>query len=362
MLAQVTGAFIFSSLVLLTFIFIANPLKVNSKANLWFGMYLFLWGSFWFEEAAFLLGFLDFKISSNAFLALLQFLTPITFYISIAYFTNPNFAFDSSSLKLLPLPILYLILSILTIYTNHDLKLMLLILMILHSILFSIISILKIRKHQRKIQLFASNTSEIDLKWLEYLSIISLVNLALAVYFNIIYYNTPLNSYMNFAVLVLIYLTAYYGLKQKEVFPVDRQERNETLALEIDQPSLTEKRQLLSNERIIELKSELTKLMEKEAPFLQDEINLSSLANALNITAHQLSYLLNNGFNQNFFQFINTYRVERAKQLLLNNQENKLSILGIAFESGFKSKTSFNTTFKKITGLTPSQFKKSSNL
>jgi AraC-like DNA-binding protein len=77
----------------------------------------------------------------------------------------------------------------------------------------------------------------------------------------------------------------------------------------------------------------------------------------MNITSHQLSYVINTGFNENFFRFINQYRVEKAKELLLLEEMNRLSILGIAFESGFNSKTSFNTTFKKFTGQTPSAFK-----
>jgi AraC-like DNA-binding protein len=92
-------------------------------------------------------------------------------------------------------------------------------------------------------------------------------------------------------------------------------------------------------------------------PYLDSELNLIKLAELLQMTPHQLSYIINNGFNENFFQYVNGYRVEKAKELLVEDEMNKLSILGIAFESGFNSKTSFNTTFKKFTGQTPSEFK-----
>ena len=73
--------------------------------------------------------------------------------------------------------------------------------------------------------------------------------------------------------------------------------------------------------------------------------------------------LPNNGFNQNFYGFINKFRVEKSKKLLADKELDKYSIIGIAFESGFNSKTSFNTTFKKLTGQTPSEFKRTcSNL
>jgi AraC-like DNA-binding protein len=71
-----------------------------------------------------------------------------------------------------------------------------------------------------------------------------------------------------------------------------------------------------------------------------------------------MSYLINSGFGENFFQFINKYRVERAKELLNIDKLSKYSILGIAFESGFNSKTTFNTTFKKFTNQTPSEYLK----
>ena len=78
----------------------------------------------------------------------------------------------------------------------------------------------------------------------------------------------------------------------------------------------------------------------------------------MNCTPHQLSYIINNGFDENFYQFINRFRIEEAKKLILNPNMNHLSLLGIGFEVGFNSKSVFNTTFKKNTGKTPSEFKK----
>lgn len=69
------------------------------------------------------------------------------------------------------------------------------------------------------------------------------------------------------------------------------------------------------------------------------------------------SYTINAGYQLNFSQFVNQYRVEKAKELLLNNHQN-YTVLAIAYESGFNSKTAFNTTFKKICGLTPTEFTK----
>lgn len=97
--------------------------------------------------------------------------------------------------------------------------------------------------------------------------------------------------------------------------------------------------------------------METRKPYLDSELNLIRLAEMLSVSTHHLSYVINTGFEKNFFQYVNEFRVEQAKKLL-KETNSKLSILGIAYESGFNSKTSFNTTFKKLTGQTPSEFRK----
>jgi AraC-like DNA-binding protein len=74
------------------------------------------------------------------------------------------------------------------------------------------------------------------------------------------------------------------------------------------------------------------------------------------ISIHDLSYLLNEAFGMNFFRFINLYRIEEAKQLMISEKYRHLNILGIAYSAGFNSKTTFNTAFKKETGVSPSQF------
>jgi len=69
-----------------------------------------------------------------------------------------------------------------------------------------------------------------------------------------------------------------------------------------------------------------------------------------------LSWLLNNEYHLNFFQFINRYRILEVKRALLSGRHKQLNILGIAFNSGFNSKTTFNTAFKKETDLSPTEF------
>lgn len=99
-----------------------------------------------------------------------------------------------------------------------------------------------------------------------------------------------------------------------------------------------EKKKLIPDEDFESLKEKLLTLMKDEKPYLEGDLNLLKLSELIGISTHQLSYLLNNGFNENFFQFVNKYRVAHAKELLLSDSYYKMSVLGIAFESGFNSK------------------------
>jgi AraC-like DNA-binding protein len=104
----------------------------------------------------------------------------------------------------------------------------------------------------------------------------------------------------------------------------------------------------------------LTNYMESHKPYMNPEITLSELANEVSIPPRSLSEIINNSFGQNFFDFINSYRIKESKQLLLNEDSSqKKTILEILYEVGFNSKSSFNNAFKKNTGMTPTQYKQS---
>lgn len=105
-------------------------------------------------------------------------------------------------------------------------------------------------------------------------------------------------------------------------------------------------------------KSELLNFMDSQKPFLNPEITLPEMAKKLKLSTNQLSQILNSGFGKNFNEFINEFRVEMVKEKMVDPENSHLSLLGIAFESGFNSKATFNRVFKKVTGVSPSQFLK----
>lgn len=114
---------------------------------------------------------------------------------------------------------------------------------------------------------------------------------------------------------------------------------------------------LISNE-IENYKTQLVSLLEEEKLYLIPELTIKDLADKLSISPKMLSQIINQGFNQHFYDFINSYRCQEVKTILTNSNE-KITISEAMYQSGFNSKSSFNKEFKKLTGQTPSEFKKS---
>lgn len=118
------------------------------------------------------------------------------------------------------------------------------------------------------------------------------------------------------------------------------------------------KKSSLSNEVIMEIKNEIIDLFEKEKIFINSKLSLSSLAKELNISRHDVSQIINQGFNKNFYELVNYYRIEHIKEKLKRIKTKKVKFIDIAMESGFNSKSNFNEVFKKHTGCTPSNYMK----
>lgn len=101
----------------------------------------------------------------------------------------------------------------------------------------------------------------------------------------------------------------------------------------------------------------LKRLMEAEELYLQSDISLLTLSEKLNETPHNVSQALNESLQSNFYDYINSARILRAKELLRAPEYRKLAIIDVAYQVGFNSKTSFNNSFKKYANQTPSQFR-----
>jgi AraC-like DNA-binding protein len=95
-----------------------------------------------------------------------------------------------------------------------------------------------------------------------------------------------------------------------------------------------------------------------EHAFLNSDLTLDELAERTSIPAKKLSQFINENYRQNFFDFVNSYRINEAKRILTESKDPKLTVQEVMYQSGFNSKSSFNTLFKKKTGQTPSEFRK----
>ena len=114
----------------------------------------------------------------------------------------------------------------------------------------------------------------------------------------------------------------------------------------------------LDAETAVLLYSRLSVFMEVNKPYLEPDLTIYKLAEYLGVQRHHLSQVINEKAQKSFFDFINYYRVEEVKKQLSNPEMSNRNILGIALDCGFNSKATFNTAFKKYTGMTPSAYQK----
>lgn len=227
---------------------------------------------------------------------------------------------------------------------------------------YSIMSLLLLKKNLKKIKQSYSNIKNIDLHWLKVVlicmvlvSFVSVLMGLLSDYLNFFSYEDG-DNLMYITLTIIIYFIGYYGLKQKPEFSnADR--------ISLIEPTSSLKPKYatssLKDDEKVELIKRLTKTMDSEKPYLNENLTLKELANRLETTPNNLSQIINEKFNRNFYEFTNGYRINDVKSLLSDPKYSHYSMLGIAFECGFNSKSTFNSVFKQFTGKTPSEFKKS---
>lgn len=361
-LNHVAVILIFGGLLFLAFVKITNPQNINVRANKWFALFLLLFSSFWLEEVLQFAGIDEGNLLLMSFVHGIQGVTPFSFYLSVWHFTNIKFTFKKQQLLHLLLPIIFIALIFLRAYSLTNsiwLKVLIVSVILLQSLYYSFASFILLRKHQRNILEFASDDNDYNLKWLENIIIqVIIISVVIAVY-SFVVDSEQLNLFANSFLLFTIYFIGYYSLKQKELFPISEKQKDDIeFIIEEEVSSDSEKKKLIADADLNVFKQKLNQLMLDEKMYLDNELNLVKLSEYLKVSPHQLSYLINEGFNENFFSFINKYRVDNAKKLLTDPREDVKTMLSIAFDSGFNSKTAFNTTFKKLTGNTPSEFRK----
>ena len=247
------------------------------------------------------------------------------------------------------------------------------------------------KKHKSYIENRFSYTENINLDWI----LVLIISFAFFFIFNDILYLVGFRQHFfaqmiyNIAMLMITLYAGYRGLLQQELndnlkkqiliapskpFPSKVSTGFETKAsindyssesIENPEAPKSEKADIvkkysgsaLTDDQKKVLITKLQVLIQEEKIFINDKLSIEDIAIKLDTNSKYISQIINETFNKNFFNYINSYRIEEAKRLLLSEENDKYSILGIAQSVGFVSKSTFNAAFKRITGMTPSEFK-----
>jgi len=263
---------------------------------------------------------------------------------------------------------------------------------------YFILSLRLIRSHSRTIRQNFSSIENISLSWLRNLIFVFFSLLCMYTFFSVFsqFYGVYKEAeyLLNLMIAVSIFIMGYKGITQPEIFapldntgsrleydlPPENDDKKTTPTMSEELSSQMEfaaseslpqsveetgqpgkyKKSALTDEQSDKILARLTTVMEKEKPYLEMGITLPMLSRMINASPHHLSQVVNEKLGKSFFDFINEYRVQETKKALFSSKAERFSILGIAMDAGFNSKSSFYNAFKKHTGMTPSQFKEHS--
>jgi AraC-like DNA-binding protein len=222
--------------------------------------------------------------------------------------------------------------------------------------------------HRKEIGGIAPDLKETDLGWIRRLTATLLfIGLLSLIVFGISaagYLETALANYiLGFVLALIIYLLGYRSLTQPQVFgdrdyPAWQADSTRHLFwgdLRFDKETEPDEDHVAQE---LQLLKQLQNYMEKEQPYRNSNLSLADLSSKTNIPQYLLSRIINGHLNQNFFDFVNEYRVREVTDRLTDPEHSHFTILALAMDAGFNSKSSFNTAFRKSTGTTPSEYRK----
>lgn len=221
--------------------------------------------------------------------------------------------------------------------------------------IFGIVCLIELHKYQKHIKNEVAELESVDLTWLKVLVVgflvirINAIFVALAIIFSyeigVKIDHEVLGLSSNYAVLLLVTGLIFYSAGHSTLFKgIDRK-------LDLEKSKLEEQYD-------VEEIQAIEQYMEQKKPYLNHLLTLENLANQLSLSPRYLSTLINRHFQKNFFEFVNYYRIEESKALLISVSNQKTTMLDIMDRAGFNSKATFNTFFKKLVGETPTQFRK----
>lgn len=238
-----------------------------------------------------------------------------------------------------------------------------LVLTVLHVSIYLLLSMRLIQQYQREILAQYANIESITLAWLRNLLIGTLGVYVCWLVDEFIDFGVVVEQWttatLGISMVLLIYSMSFLGLRQPQVF--SNHHRSSGSVVFTEQKTFetvnNEKYQFsaLSPAMSASLFKTLTSKMTQEKMYTQNDLSLPKLAQALGVSVNYLSQAINQQSGQNFFDFVNRYRVEEVQQQMQNKLDS--TILDLALNAGFNSKSAFYSAFRKHAGLTPSEYK-----
>jgi len=231
-----------------------------------------------------------------------------------------------------------------------------------YLLIYSFFAFREITKTELLVKQTRSSLGSEDLSWcktlLSGIAIIVIADSFLSVY-ELIYTPEELAYNPGFIIAILLIgffaILGYKGTVQAKILLPDFLLENAENKLS---KSATSGESVFTEAQANQYKTALLKWMDEAQPYLNESLTLNELASGINLSDKRLSELLNKHLDTNFYDFVNSYRIRAFKEKVVDESYAHLTLLALAYESGFKSKTSFNRVFKQRTGLSPSQYKK----
>lgn len=247
----------------------------------------------------------------------------------------------------------------------------------LHYLAYMVLVLYVLRAYQNSIKHFYSNTHRKNLNWLFLISCGLLLAGLMRFSNNLLWLQIPGTPFLQYVDLKLVAISCvllfactviYKSLQQPDILripavkmqPMGEPPATERIAASTRHIPEKYKTTLLQADAKSRYLHTLNDYMRSQKPYLNADLTLPELAGSLAIPAHHLSQIINGEYGRNFYDFVNGYRLQEAARLLKDPQSSDKYITQIMYDSGFNSKSVFNTLFKKEFGQTPSTFRKSS--
>lgn len=230
---------------------------------------------------------------------------------------------------------------------------------ILFAFIFLGLSLKILKKHVKKTKMIFSNLEDVNLNWLRNIVFIYLFIFSVALLRPFFDFGPQSIYLLGFAVIFLIFYLSIHNITQKEIY---REISYETLKIaEIILDDNKYKSSTISLDEAETIYQKLNSFIIEDKTYLDKNCTLQCLSQKIEIPSASISQVLNQFYETNFYEFINKFKIEAAKNMLLDENFKNLTIDAIAKECGFKSKSTFYNSFKKATGLTPSKFQKTNS-